>query len=142
MSENETTPTPPGDGPDQLGEFHFQLIGFVEAQAEEGQEKLPGQRTEDIEEQARFPIVSPILDRLTGVANADPEKVLAEWEKTVAQMKALVSKATTLRPGDLPLDSVSFSLTFNAKAGVWVFAEVGASATVQMTFKRTPKPEA
>ena len=132
MSKKPSNPNT-AESIESLGDFYFQVTSPVE-EGSTAVAELPSETAQELQKHGLL----DILRKATGlsVEKADPKEVMEDWSKRVAQMRALISKSAKSMPRNLPLESVSFSLTFNAKAGVWFFAEVGGAATVQITFKR------
>lgn len=116
------------NGSSSLGDFVFQVGPAM------GVERpFPSETQPDVAQHGR---VTGAIPRALGFGKVDAAKVLRDWEARVAQMRELVARSAVSMPGDLGLDSVSFSLAFSVEGGFWVFAKAGAEATVEVTFKR------
>lgn len=111
-----------------LTDFQF-LVSVREERARQGKDALPSENMEGVETHGKLP-----WDQKE-VVTEKAEKVLEDWRKRVDQMKALIGPLTEGVTTSLQVDTVSFSLSFNAKASAWIFAEVGGECTVEVTFK-------
>ena len=115
----------------ELGDFYVQ----VEVPSAEDPGARPSQPPSELVPQGRL---GDFWDKVWGteVKKVKPDVMIKKWKTQVAQMQELVILSASKMSPHLPLESVSFSLTFDAEAQVWFFAKVGAAATVQITFKR------
>ncbi len=65
------------------------------------------------------------------------EEVQSEAERTIEYAARLAEAATKKVPGGMALESISFSLGFDAKGKLGFIAEAGVTASVEVTFKRS-----
>lgn len=122
---------------ESLGEFSFQVDYMDEASAPAV--TLPSQATPELEQHLLKEVKEAYRKVRGSSTKINPRIAIREWKKQVGQMQELVKLSASKMSPHLPLESVSFSLTFDAAAQVWFFAKVGAAATVQITFKRQPE---
>jgi len=73
-----------------------------------------------------------------GLIPRSKEKVKADWQQVVGQIRDILDKLPTDQPG-FAMEEITFELGFSAEGKVVLIAQAGITATVSVTFKRRQK---